>query len=192
MNTIYLEPAQVPAHLRAGYAGKMFKAHVCETVTIYSDAGLWDGGSRETYRTVRLADGAEMPASDNISAPWDGRRRDRTIPLQPGLAVVRHDISRGRDLGLTFFVHPADAVAMLPAPCTLTEHQLIVLRATRTYKPSYGGQDRYTMAREATRYGAGFATFPTRPQWEVAKAELITAGLLNKAGAITTTGRNAA
>lgn len=70
METFHLNPTDVPVDLKGLYAGKQFKIQVGERVTIPSTAGLWDGGSRETYRLVRLTDGAEIPASDNMSAPW--------------------------------------------------------------------------------------------------------------------------
>src|SRR5215831_20569465 len=86
--TIYLEPSQVPATLRAGYNGKAFRAEICETVTIPADAGLWDSGSRETYSMLRIADGASVPFPGQQSAPWAAGRADRTVTLQPGFAVV--------------------------------------------------------------------------------------------------------
>mgnify|MGYP001607096809 FL=1 len=34
MTVIYLDPTQVPAHLRRGYAGRQFKAVVTESIAI--------------------------------------------------------------------------------------------------------------------------------------------------------------
>ena len=50
MQTIHLEPSQVPAALRGAYDGRKFKAVVCESVEIPVTAGLWDGGSRDLRR----------------------------------------------------------------------------------------------------------------------------------------------
>lgn len=187
---IYLDPKQVPSQLTSGYSGRKFKAVVCETVTIPSDAGLWDGGSREKYHVVRLADGAALPAAEHNAAPWDNGRRDRTVNLESGVCVVKHSVFCGKDMGLTFYVHPSDATAMLPAPAAdMTETEKLVLQATRSFKSSYGGRDRYQMATDGLRYDG--KPYPTRAQWDEAKAELVTRGYLNKAGAITTAGRNA-
>jgi hypothetical protein len=174
---IHLEPNMVPTHLRGDYTGRKFRAVVCESVQIPADAGRWDGGSRDAYHVVALTDGT-----------WRGLRpRGCAVPLQPGYAIVCHSIAMGTDAGLTFYVHPANATAMLPAHVELTLIEEIVLRATCAYKASHGGRDRYQIASEDS---AGDA-FPTRDAWDRAKQTLAARGLLTKAGAITPAGRNA-
>lgn len=189
---IHLDPAQVPAQLRRSYSGKHFKAEIVESVTIPSYAGNWCEGSRDTYELVQLSDGNAVAASDNISAPWD-HRTDRKIDLRPGFAVVRHSIFCGKDMGLTFYMLAENAAALLPPPAAeLSSHQKIVLNATASLKSSYNGQDRYQMSAPSSWEAQEIKdAFPTRAQWEQAKAELIASGHLNKAGAITTKGRNA-
>ena len=188
MQTIYLEANLVPSQLRNGYSGKKFKAVVCESMTIHADADLWSGGSRDRYQGIELATGrTSAPASFNL-APWDNARDETEITLRQGYGIVRHSIFCGKDMGLTFYVHPTDAVALLPAPSAeLSAHEKIVLNATASYKSSYNGQDRYQMAMP---YGDK-SGYPTRAQWDDAKTLLISKGLLNKAGAITVAGRNA-
>lgn len=189
MQTIHLEPAQVPAILRANYSGKKFKAQVCESVSIPSDAGLWCGGSRDSYSAIELASGNQLPLPGQESSPWNAARREHIVTLKPGFAIVRHTTFSGKDMGLTFYLHPDNAAAMLPPPSQLSAHETIVLTATRQYKSSYNGQDRYDIAKP---YGRdALALYPSREQWEIAKAKLIAAGFLNKAGAITVKGRNA-
>lgn len=94
-------------------------------------------------------------------------------------------------MGLTFYVNPSNAAALLPAPVELSAHEKEVLNATRSYKSSYGGRDRYDMAQSAAQYGKNAGAFPSREQWEAAKAALMARGFLNKAGAITVKGKNA-
>jgi hypothetical protein len=189
MKPIYLTKEQVPVQLRGSYAGQKFSACVVEHVTVPADAGLWSEGSRDTYRLVALATGESIKASDDMAAPWD-HRVDRTINLVPGFCVIEHSIFCGRDMGLTFYVHPADAVALLPAPpADLSETEKRVLNATASLKSSYGGRDRYQMATDDLRY-AGKA-FPSREEWETAKRALVGRGYLTKAGAITVAGKNA-
>ena len=145
--------------------------------------------ARDTYRYIELATGRSVPISDASSAPWDVSRADNTFPLRPGFAVVMHSMFCGKDHGLTFTVHPNDATKMLPSGNELTEHEKTVLTATKSYKASYAGMDRYQMAQsEDYRFAK---PFPTRPEWQLAKESLITKKLLNKAGAITIDGRNA-
>jgi hypothetical protein len=193
MNAIYLDPAMVPAQLRDGYTGKKFKAIVTTQVTINSQAGIWSCGSVDRFRFIHLETGKHVVASDNMSAPWDASRKDQTITLEPGFAVVEHSIFSGKDMGLTFYVHPDNAAKLLPAPAAeLSAHESIVLAATCQYKSSYNGQDRYDMARPRSwERPELLAAYPTREQWQTAKDSLIAKGLLNKAGAVTPKGRNA-
>jgi hypothetical protein len=187
MNVIYLSPDMVPSHLKGRYNGKKFKAEITTQVTIPSDAGLWSGGSRDTYQAVALTSGRSVAASDNMSSPWNENRKERTITLVPGLVVVRSTMFCGKDMGLTFYVHPDNATALLPAPTAeLTGYEQLVLNATCSLKSSYNGRDRYQMA---TEYMQGER--PTRMQWDDAKTSLINKGLLDKRGAVTVAGRNA-
>jgi hypothetical protein len=186
LNTVVLDARDVPPHLRGEYSGRKFRAVVGETMSIPADAGLWSGGSRDLFYFIRLADGARVPAPGQNAAPWDRSSSDRRMAIEPGYAVVCHSIFCGKDSGLTFYVHPADATAMLPAPSgDLTKAQRIVLICTRSYKSSYAGMSDYRF-QEASRQ-----TAITRDDWESAKASLIASGHLNKAGAITTKGKNA-
>jgi hypothetical protein len=191
--TIYLEPNMVPAQLRGSYSGKTFKAKVCETVTIPASAGLWEGGSRDTYKAIDFETGNEVLVSSD-AAPWDRSRAENTVTLSPRFCVVEHTIFCGKDMGLTFYVHPESAAKLLPVPAAdLSAYEKLVLIATRSLKSSYGGRDRYEMAQ--TEYDCKQAlngtVFPSRTQWDETKQSLISKGLLNKAGAITTAGRNA-
>lgn len=187
--TIYLEPPQVPAALKSGYTGKTFKAIVGVDVFIPADAGTWSGGSRDVYHALEINTGRQVSVTDTFSAPWDDSRKDKRIDLRPGFAIVRHTIFCGKDLGLTFFVHPDNAAQLLPEPSPeLSDYARIVLNATARFKSSYNGMDRYDMAqRDADKS----KPFPTREQWNAAKADLIAGGFLTKAGAITPKGRNA-
>lgn len=192
MNAIYLDAAMVPATLRGNYNGKKFKAVVVDTVTVPADAGLWSDGSRDHWRGVNVNTGEAMAFPGQQSAPWD-KRQDCAVTLIPGFAVVRHSMSCGVDMGLTFYVHPDNAAKLLPAPqAELSAFEKIVLNATKSLKSSYGGKDRYTMSLDGRRYGPeANEPFPTRAQWDETKLALIGRGLLNKASAITTAGRNA-
>ena len=196
-NEVYLEPNQVPAAIRGAYSGKRFRAIVSEEVFIPADAGTWFEGSRTVYQAIDLETGETRPACDTMSAPWDASRKDQRINLKPGFAIIAHSIFCGKDMGLVIYVRPENAAAMLPAPVELSPVEKLVLKYTKERKSSYMGRDRYDMACEDMRYGGsaikalGVETMPSRDEWNQAKAELIAAGFLNKAGAITTKGKNA-
>lgn len=193
MNDIHLDPKMVPAAMRGAYNGQKFTAVVCTETTIPSDAGLWDGGSRDTFYAIEMETGAQVAIPGQNSAPWDNGRADRTVALRPGFALVRRSMFRGKDMGMTFYLHPDNAAKLLPAPAAeLTAHESLVLSATCSYKASYGGMNRYEMAKRDCEYNPERkAAFPTIEQWETAKQSLIAKGLLNKAGAVTVAGRNA-
>jgi hypothetical protein len=192
---IYLAAKQVPASLRETYPGKKFKACVCERVTIPADEGLWGGGSRDVFTMVRIADGVQVPFPGHDAAPWVSARREQMITLQPGIAVVNHSRFCGSDMGLTFYVHPSDAAPMLPASlATLTDAERHVL-ASMGFKSSYGGKDRYQLQRDQVNPPwsptSEHKPFPTRDEWKDTIEALKARGYLNKAGVITSAGRNA-
>ena len=194
MNTIYLDPAMVPAAMRGSYKGKSFKVSVCTETVIPMDAGLWSGGSRDNYYGLDLSTGQTKSLPMSQQAPW-GSRREITVQLQPGFAVVNHSMFCGKDMGLTFYLHPENATKLLPAPVELSEHEKIVLDATAGLKSSYQGKDRYQMCAENAAYSClsrgESKPFMSRAEWEATKQSLIGKGMLNKAGAITVKGRNA-
>jgi hypothetical protein len=204
---VHLDARQVPAQLRAGYRGKRFSAVIGEKVTIPSNAGFWEDGSRETYQLVRMADGAAVEF-DNAEAAWKGTSQDREVILEPGFCVLCRSTFRGKDGGMRIYMTPDDAAPLLPAPIELTAHERIVLIATARYKSSYAGRDRYQMARADMVHGNGDRgavlsdrrdltevipgeRFMTRREWDAAKQTLTGRGLLTKIGSITIAGRNA-
>ena len=190
--TVHLDAKDVPANLRNlhNYNGKKFKAEVGGQMTVPADAGLWFEGSRDLYFAVKFETGEVVEWPNQNAAPWDPRAAN-TVKLEPGFCVVRHSIFCGNDMGLTFYLHPDNATKLLPPPIELSRVEKLVLEATGSLKSSHGGRDRYEMMRDQCRYGAEQDTFPTRDEWNAAKQTLIGRGLLNKAGAITTQGRNA-
>lgn len=177
---IYLEKHQVPDMLRKGYSGTKFRAEPCEQVYIPSDAGLWSGGSRTTYSAIELISGRELPLPDQHLAPWDKERTEKRIPLKPGFAVIRHQMFCGKDMGLTFFVHPEDVAKLLPSNTTneLTETERKFLAVIAGIKSSYRADYWQRMGLK-------------KEQVEELKTKLAGLGLLNKIGAITPAGRNA-
>ena len=229
MNAFYLDPKDVPSYLRGGYTGKKFKVIVTDSISVPNNAGLWSGGSRETYSFVELSSGRSVPSPCQQTAPWDSQRKEFNSPLPVGIAMVEHSMFRGKDMGLTFYIHPESATKLLPNKTVeLTETQKLVLNATGSLKASYNGKDRYENSKpygamsqsevserlakvetlfaakgdvelksgkragarvEELRSWSNF--FPSREEWDTAKAELVTLGYLNKAGAITNQGRNA-
>ena len=194
--TIYLEPSQVPAAIRGAYTGKQYRAVICDSVFIPSDAGTWSGGSRTLYSAIHLSTGESRPECDSYAAPWDSSRKDQRVQLKPEFAIISHSIFCGKDMGLTIYIHPINAAQLLPAPIELNQLERAVLKYTKEKKSSYMGQDRFDMLLSDLKYNfkreeLNLDPIPTRNDWNLAKDSLINKGLLNARGAITTKGKNA-
>jgi len=176
-----------------GYRGKKVQVKVVEHPI--NTRSYWDGGSRDYFTFVNLAtyESMAVPAQSAFDPKIQGAD---AVRLPAGFVCVRHSIFCGKDTGITIMVHPDNAPLLLPAPgVELTADQKLVLLYTRGRKSSYMGKDRCQMAQEDMEYAHRCdASKPepiTRERWEAAKASLVTSGHLNKAGAITVTGKNA-
>jgi hypothetical protein len=159
-----------------GYKGRSFELRSIAHPMDLRDS--WEGGSRNYYRFVRLADLAvsgEVPAQSAFDTRVAGLE---SVTVPPGFACVQHCIFCGKDLGLRVHANPVDLAPLLPAPASLTRAESLVLAIVRSLKSS-------ARAEEARRFGLDAAT------WDMVKAGLIIAGMLNRAGAITDAGRNA-
>jgi hypothetical protein len=164
------------------YRGRMYKVRPHDGPM--SVVSFWDGGSRNYFALVRLADMAKLPVPQNGTMFDGGPLPDVSIPS--GCVIVEHSIFCGKDMGLTFHVRKDEALALLPPVSEpLTADEKTVLWATSSYKASYNG-DSHIRFHEAHR-----KTGITRERWETAKAAMIARKCLNKAGAITPAGRNA-
>ena len=188
---LFVERTQVAA-IVAGtypdYRGNKIRVIPAETVTFQNLN--WQGGTRSQYRACDLS-GGPLGSLDK----WNQVHPDRNaaeggeIRLPEGAAIVEHSLFCGKDTGLRIYIRPADMPNLLPAPVELGPVERLVLTATKSYKSSYGGRDRYQMARDDAV--GKLASFPSRAVWDAAKASLAERGLLNKSGAITNAGRNA-
>lgn len=190
--TIYLAPndptCAIAKRAFPSYNGQKYRVTVTEAPI--SLTSCWQDGSRDYYQVVRLADMQQISIPENGSGytAVDRAYGPFGLPLNlpaAGYAVVEHSISCGKDMGLTIYVHPYNATAMLPAPAELTWAEKVVLVATRSLKSSYAGISDYRFV-EANR-----ETGITRLDWDTAKQALIARGMLNKQGAIQISGKNA-
>ena len=144
----------------------------------------WDGGSKDTYVFVELATMKTAHLSSNH--PFFEKDKPRDLNMLPiGMILVKHSIFCGKDAGITIYANAGDLVPLLPAKIELTDDENAVLYFTRVYKSSYAGIADYRF-HEASWHGI------TKERWETAKMSCVSKGLLNKAGAITASGKNAA
>ena len=175
MNTLHLNPSQVPVAMRVGYGGRTFKATITESVTLTNIT--WSGGTRSVYTLYNMITNGASSILNKDGA---------TIAVQSGYAVIEHSIFCGKDMGLTFYIHPDNATTFLPVQDgTLGDSRARQLIATAHLKNSYGGQTniRFTAANRVW----GIDT----DRWRSDRDYLIGNGYLRKNGSITTKGRNA-
>jgi hypothetical protein len=183
MQTIYIDRKDIPANLINGLGGNKFKVEVTESVTLRDT--YWDGGTKSSYGVVNLATGERQPIAQNSAPSFFGIDFDgQTIQLKPGFAVLEHSIFCGKDHGYTFYLHADNAVLFLPAPTdTLSRAELCLLAATSGLKSSYDGRK----PRIDMMHNNGFSDSDIAAATESLKAKK----MLNAAGAITTSGKNA-
>jgi hypothetical protein len=165
------------------YTGRKFKLAVHGSDSPFRLSGnYWDGGSRSYYAFVNLENGRAMSIGGTHPV-FEGPEREGVIPAN--VAIVEHSIFCGKDSGLTVHISELSAAPLLPAVTELSRHEQIVLVATRGLKSSYNGISDYRChkARETTGI--------SKAEYEAAKLELVTKGMLDKRGSITASGRNA-
>lgn len=185
MSTVYLKRTDemVARLINAtfpGFTGTRIQADVAQTVRF--SGTNWDEGNKTDYAIVRLAD---LTTQGIAESPYfrDSPLHSTDFPIPDGFVVVAHEHCRGREY-LRIITPGANITPLLEAPSDLTGDERIVLLATRSFKSSYAGISNYRF-HEAQSKGI------TLDRWESAKSALIAKKLLNKAGAITTEGRNA-
>ena len=94
-----------------GYRGRRVTLEADETLDVRS---YWDGGSRDYFVFVRLADRKTLAMPPQ--SPYDRQIRGAEVaPIPPGFVCVEKSIFCGKDVGITIHVNPADMPKMLPA-----------------------------------------------------------------------------
>lgn len=165
-----------------GYNGRKVVANVTDTVTMHGT--MWDSGNRRTYTLLRLADMATIPVPQESYGERSAGHHT-AFPIPDGVVVVVLNESGIAGDGIEIHSPAANITPLLEAPADLTKDEEIVLMATAGLKSSYAGIKNYRFSEARSRTGI------TQDRWDAAKAALIDRKMLNKAGAITTDGKNA-
>jgi len=164
------------------YNGKKFQLSTNIPTEIHS---YWDGGSKTSYVFYQLATSAIYPVHSNHPM-FESNQPNRLKELPKGIIIVAHTIFCGKDMGITIYANQDDLTPMLPAPSEeLSKEEKIVLIFTRSLKNTYAGRNNVRFYEANRKYGISLDT------WDISKEKLISKGFLNKAGAITSNGRNA-
>lgn len=76
---------------------------------------FWDGGSKNTYKCVKLLD-CSTAALETGSSPWGAMAEGKTVELLPGYAIVEESIFCGKLMSLRVYLHPDNvASGLLPS-----------------------------------------------------------------------------
>ncbi len=176
------EVVEVALKLFPSYSGRKFEVRVFQGPQRLDSC--WSGGSRDYWALINLATGKMGFVPENGTPFTDQIGELQSLPLNCVLGC--HTIFCGKDLGITLYVHPDNIKCyQIEALDTLTREEKIVLVATRCLKSSYAGISNYRF------HEAHEDTGIILEDWNIAKASCQAKGLLNKAGAITESGRNA-
>jgi len=164
------------------YRGRKFK--ISTKIPSRLDS-YWSGGSKDDFVFFELATG-EIAQVNRNHPFYDKDQPSKLKELPVGFVIVKHTMFQGKDLGITVYGNPEDINPLLPPSEELTADEDAVLFFTRSYQSSYGKIKNFRLYEARQEMGI------TEERWNAAKAELIRRKLLNKAGAITPSGRNAA
>ena len=187
MTIIHLEPTKQITEMThiafPNYRGRKYKIdNSGRPVNITS---YWSHGSRDYFVIVDLETKKILPIPQNGTIFDGGPIVNDGVIVPPGFVIIEHSLAMGQDFGITFHVDPDTAISFLPVPTKINDNEKIVLEFTKQYKNTYAGIKNYRFYEAAKKVGI------SRDAWNIASDSLKTAKLLNKAGAITTTGRNA-
>jgi len=177
MEAIWLNKSELYDKLKelTGYSGTKIRVSVSDVPRTLRS--YWDNGSRTGFSCYDME--GELIAIDVQTAPEPfGKSVPPYIP-SPDKFLVEHVTYNGKDLGLHIYLHPQHfLVKMLPIEKPeISKNELFVLVTICSLK-SFARADEY---REA-----GFKT----AEIDKIKEILFQRGFINKAGAITPSGRN--
>lgn len=163
------------------YRGKIFKISVDIPTELRS---YWSGGSKDDFVFYELTTGKTSEVNSNHPL-FERSNPSKLDKLPIGIVIVKHTIFQGKDLGITIYGNTENIAPLLPTVEELSVDEDAVLFFTRHLKPSYNGIRNFRLHEAHHEMGI------TEERWEKAKTNLIQRKLLNKAGAITPSGRNA-
>lgn len=165
------------------YHGHTFKLEIRSHIRL--TGAYWSGGSKSDYALYNTDINKAVSLPD---APFlqHSQLHETDIEIPQNFIIVEHSIFCGKDSGITFYVSPKANTHLLPGKSPeLSRNERIVLYATRLLKSSYAGISNYRYHEANRETGISLA------DWNSTKQTLINKGMLNTAGAITNSGKNA-
>lgn len=121
MLTTNLDVIKIAKIAFPSYNGKRFQVEAGRPTSLPC---YWEGGSKDNWCFVDMATHKTRDVATNH--PLFEPDRPSVVPadLPENVAIVKHAIFCGKDMGLTVYVHPNAITPFLPAPAPeLTENQ---------------------------------------------------------------------
>jgi hypothetical protein len=179
----YIEKRLVPPailnHILEFYSGTKFELVSTETVSLRNC--FWEGGSRSTWYGIDLNSNKIHKLDFNHVHPWSVPN-SKNVNLDLNCCVLEHKIVSGKDYGVTIYLHPENCCLNIEDKTELNENEKKFLYYTRSLVSSYAGVKNYRQKNSGL----------TPEEWQIAKESLIVKKLVNKNGALTVAGKNAA
>lgn len=98
---------------RFGYRKHRVRIVPIDAVTLH-DLN-WSGGTRYSFTALDLETLATAGKDHSRLAPWDNPAEGKTVPLEPGVAVVCTGVFCGKTATMTIYIHPDNAAKLIPA-----------------------------------------------------------------------------
>lgn len=114
MSNFYVPTKEIRWLTDQAFSTKKRKVRISvgERVLFYNT--FWDGGSKNTYRAVKLSNGSVAELITG-SSPWTAIADGKTVDLEPGIAIVEESIFCGKLMCLTVHLHPSNVTPALEA-----------------------------------------------------------------------------
>lgn len=171
----------VRSYAPEGFNKKQARITAAESVPL--TGRNWSGGYKTHYVAVHLESGRAVEFEDPA---WDAMYELNYCKLSEGIALLAYHW-QGLSKSVDVYVHPSNLVPQLEVEEPLTDVQRVILYVTRSYKNSYGGETDIRR-KEAARAGCQLSP----DEWEKEQSVLCQLGYLDKRGALTLKGKNAA
>jgi len=112
MNQITVPSKQIAWLTRPAFTSRKREAvlHVANQVTFHNT--FWDGGSKNTYKAVKIEDG-KVASLETGSSPWTAIAEGKTVTLEPGVVIVEESIFCGKVMKLHVYIHPSNVAPLL-------------------------------------------------------------------------------
>jgi hypothetical protein len=107
MKTLKVRAKELKWLTSSAFASKKHTVTVEVSETVSFSNTFWDGGSKNLYKAVRIADG-ETSSLVVGSSPWNAVAEGKSVQLEPGIAIIEESVFCGKIMPLRVHLHPSN------------------------------------------------------------------------------------